>query len=62
MKIFPIKKKSSEILKNNSNAWCYSDIKFYSILFKSIFKFINQGIFPLLTYFCFKKKMMIIQV
>ena len=44
------------LLKNNSNVWCYSDIKFYSILFKSIFKFINQGIFPLLTYFCFKKK------
>ena len=38
-------------LSKNLNFWSYSDIKFYSILYKSIFKFINQGIFPLATYF-----------
>ena len=46
----------SSILINNSNAWCYSDITFYSILFKSIFKFINQGIFPFFFFFFFKKE------
>ena len=47
--------KINSLLKNNSNSWSYSDIKFYSILFKSIFKLINKGIFPLITYFCFAK-------
>ena len=49
-------KKINSLLITNSNAWCYSDIKFYLILFRSIFKFINQGVFPLATYFCFKKE------
>ena len=48
--------KINYLLTNNSNSWSYSDIKFYSILFQSIFKFINKGIFPLLTYYCFAKK------
>ena len=38
-------------LSENLNSWSYSDIEFYSILYQSLFKFINQGIFPLLTYF-----------
>ena len=46
----------NSLLIENSNAWCYSDIKFYSILFQSIFKFISQGIFPFLTYLCFKEE------
>ena len=37
-------------LLKNSSFWSYSDIKFYSTLIKSIFKFINIGIFPYLTY------------
>ena len=45
--------KINSLLINNSNSWSYSDIKFYSILFQSIFKFINKGLFPLLTYYCF---------
>ena len=40
-----------EKLSENLKIWSYSDIEFYSILYKSIFKFINQGIFPLATYF-----------
>ena len=48
--------KIKSLLINNSNSWSYSDIKFYSILFQSIFKFINKGIFPLLTYYCFPDK------
>ena len=43
------------LLQNNSNSWSYSNIKFYSILFQSIFKFINKGIFPLVSYYCFAK-------
>ena len=49
-------KKINSSLINNSSSWSYSDIKFYSILFKSIFKFINQGIFPLVTYYVFEEK------
>ena len=49
-------KKINILLVNNSNSWSFSDIKFYSILFKSIFKFINQGIFPLITYIIFAKE------
>ena len=48
--------KINSLLINNSNFWSYSDIKFYSILFKTIFKFINQGIFPLVTYHIFAKE------
>mgnify|MGYP002623996162 CR=1 FL=1 len=48
--------KINSLLINNSNSWSYSDIKFYSILFQSIFKFINQGLFPLLTYYCLADK------
>ena len=48
--------KINSLLINNSNFWSYSDIKFYSILFKTIFKFINQGIFPLVTYYIFAKE------
>jgi len=48
--------KIKSLLINNSNSWSYSDIKFYSILFQSIFKLINQGIFPLLTYYCLPDK------
>lgn len=44
------------LLINNSNSWSYSDINFYSILFKSIFKFINKGLLPLATYYCFPHK------
>ena len=44
-------------LKKNINSWSFSDIEFYSILYKTIFKFINQGIFPLLTYFIMEKIM-----
>ena len=47
--------KINSLLTNNSNSWSYSDIKFYSILFQSIFKLINKGLFPLLTYYCFAK-------
>ena len=46
--------KINYLLANNSNSWSRSDIKFYSILFRSIFKLINQGIFPLVTYYCFE--------
>ena len=45
--------KISSLMINNSSFWSYSDIKFYSILFKTIFKFINQGIFPLISYYVF---------
>ena len=38
-------------LENYVTSWSISDIEYYSILFKSIFKFINNGIFPLLIYF-----------
>ena len=48
--------KINSSLINNSNFWSYSDIKFYSILFKTIFKFVNQGILPLLTYYIFAEK------
>ena len=48
--------KIRSLLINNSSFWSYSDIKFYSILFKSIFKFINQCIFPLISYYIFAKK------
>jgi len=48
--------KIKSLLINNSNSWSYSDIKFYSILFQSIFKLINQGIFPLITYYCLPDK------
>ena len=48
--------KISSLMINNSSFWSYSDIKFYSILFKTIFKFINQGIFPLISYYVFAKK------
>ena len=48
--------KISSLMINNSSFWSYSDIKFYSILFKIIFKFINQGIFPLISYYVFAKK------
>ena len=44
------------LLAKNSKLWSYSDIKFYSILFQSIFKLINKGIFPLVTYFIFNDK------
>ena len=47
--------KINYLLTNHSNSWSYSDIKFYSILFQSIFKFINKGIFPLLTYYIIEK-------
>ena len=45
-----------ELLRENSNSWPYSDIKFYSILFQSIFKLISQGVFPLVTYLIFAEK------
>ena len=45
-----------ELLRENSNSWSYSDIKFYSILFQSIFKLISQGVFPLVTYLIFAEK------
>ncbi len=48
--------KINSLLANNSNSWSYSDIKFYSILFQSIFKFINKGLFPLITYYCIPKE------
>ena len=48
--------KISSLMINNSNSWSYSDIRFYSILFKTIFKFINQGIFPLVTYYIFRNE------
>ena len=48
--------KISSLMINNSSFWSYSDIKFYSILFKTIFKSINQGIFPLISYYVFAKK------
>jgi hypothetical protein len=48
--------KITSLLANNSNSWSYSDIKFYSILFQSIFKLINKGIFPLITYYIIPKK------
>ena len=35
-----------ESLLKNSSFWSYSDIKYYSTLIKSIFKFFNIGIFP----------------
>ena len=37
-------------LKNNIKIWSSSDIVFYSTLYQSIFKFINQGICPFLSY------------
>ena len=37
-------------LQNNIKIWSSSDIEFYSTLYQSIFKFINQGICPLLSY------------
>ena len=37
-------------LDDKSNYWSYSDIKFYCILHKSLFKLINQGIIPYATY------------
>ena len=42
-------------LKEKTNFWSYSDIKYYYILHKSIFKFINQGIIPYATYILFEK-------
>ena len=42
-------------LSENFKFWSYSDIEYYSILYKSIFKFINQGIFPLATYFIIER-------
>ena len=45
----------NSLLVNNSNSWSYSDIKFYSIIFQTIFKFINQGLFPFLTYLWISK-------
>ena len=39
-----------EKLENNIKIWSSSDIQFYSTLYQSIFKFINQGICPLLNY------------
>lgn len=44
-----------EQLKSEINYWSYSDIKFYSILHKSIFKFISQGIIPFGTYLMYEK-------
>ena len=37
-------------LIKNSSFWSYSEFKFYSTLIKSIFKFLNIGFFPYLTY------------
>ena len=45
----------NSLLVNNSNSWSYSDIKFYTIIFQTIFKFINQGLFPFLTYLWISK-------
>ena len=54
-------------LDDESNYWSYSDIKFYCILNKSLFKLINQGIIPYATYIFDAKiikkiMMMIIQI
>ena len=38
-------------LEEYIKCWSFSDIKYYSILFKSIFKLINNGIAPLLIYY-----------
>ena len=43
----------NEKLNDLFKCWSYSDIRFYSILYQTIFKFINRGIFPLLTYLLF---------
>ena len=37
-------------LKENLNNWSLSDIKFYCLIYNSIFNLINQGFAPLLTY------------
>ena len=42
-------------LSSKSNLWSYSDIKFYSIIFQTLFKFISKGIFPFLTSYCIEK-------
>ena len=47
--------KFSEFINGNLegyiNCWSFSDIQYYSILFNSIFKLINNGIAPLLIYY-----------
>ena len=40
---------------DKSNLWSYSDIKFYSIIFQSLLKFISKGLFPFLTSYCIEK-------
>ena len=40
-----------ESFLKNSSFWSYSDIKYYSTLIKSVFKFFNIGIFPFFFFF-----------
>ena len=40
----------TEKLNDKFKYWSYSDITFYNILYQSIFKAINKGAFPFLTY------------
>ena len=47
--------KIDDAIKDNTNYWSYSDITYYCILHKSIFKFINQGIIPFCTYLLYEK-------
>ena len=42
-------------LENNTNFWSNSDTKFYKIIFKTLFSFINQGLSPLFTYLIVQK-------
>ena len=39
----------------NFNSWSHSDTIFYSIIYKTVFKFINTGLFPFLTYIILEK-------
>jgi len=48
-------KKVNKYISGNFNSWSHSDITFYSILYNTVFKFINTGLFPFLTYIILEK-------
>ena len=47
--------KINDVIIERLNLWSLSDTKFYKVIFNSIFKLMNQGVFPFVTYLIFRK-------
>ena len=45
----------NDVIIERLNLWSLSDTKFYKVIFNSIFKLLNQGVFPFATYLIFRE-------